>query len=344
MGTSGDDSSVIRIDRRKFLSAASGTAFALGGMGLAGCGSSSSSGTAAAAAGGSKGTIAFDQPDTNNPVVVPLFAGAKAEAKALGYKVIFNSEQLQAARQVSDIQAWLANGVKGITVLPLSNNGMGPLAERARKQGVAFVGYAGTIPGESGWIQWNNAQGAKLLGTNAGEWVNKTLGGKAEVAYLTAQFLLTGRQRIDGADHWLRKTAPGVTVVARQEAIDDADAFKATQSILSAHPNLNMIICISDDGCQGVVQAFKQTGRSPRTFYTGGYDGTKNALHELLVPGSIVRASAALDLVSVGHAAVWVPANIIEKKKPTTYLAPYTFVTPETPALAKKLIASYGRS
>ncbi|MGN6872025.1 MAG: sugar ABC transporter substrate-binding protein [Solirubrobacteraceae bacterium] len=347
MATRYEGFSTERVDRRAFLGA--GAALALGGLGLAGCGGSSSGGSSlnSASAGGgngSKGVIAFDQPDTSNPVLVPLFAGAKEEGKALGYTVIFNSEELQAARQVSDIDTWLAQGVKGMTVLPLSNNGMGPLAERARKQGVAFVGYAGTIPGESGSIQWDNAQGAKLIGTNAGDWVNKRLGGKAEVAYLTAEFLLTGRQRIDGADHWLRATAPGVNVVARVEAIDNADAYKATQSILSAHPNVNVIICISDDGCVGVAQAFKGTGRSPDSFYTAGYDGSENALKELLVPGSVVRASAALDLIAIGRAAVWVPANIIEKKTPTSYLAPYTFCTQSTPAVTRKLIASYGRT
>jgi len=339
MARSSDEFDARHLDRRAFLGVAAGAAATIGGLSL---GSASARAASARLLATSKGTIVFDQPDTNNPVVVPLFAGAKAEAKKLGYTVIFNSEQLQAAKQLSDINTWLAQGVKGMTVLPLSDKGMGPLAKQARKQGVAFVGYAGTIPGEAGSIQWNNAQGARLLGTHAGNWINKTLGGKAEVAYLTAQFLLTGRQRIDGTDHWLRKTAPDAKVVARVEAIDDADAYKATQSILSAHPNVNVIICISDDGCQGVLQAFKQTGRSPSKFYTAGFDGSKNALEQLLIPGSVVRASAALDLFAIGRAAVWVPVNIIEKKKPTSYLAPYTFVTQSTPALAKKLIRNYG--
>ena len=40
-------------------------------------------------------------------------------------------------------------------------------------------------------------------------------------------------------------------IVNRTEAVLAPEAFTATQSILQANPNVNVILCIADDGCLG---------------------------------------------------------------------------------------------
>ena len=77
--------------------------------------------------------IGFSQPDTTASIWQPLMAGAQKECKARGYQLLESHANSQLDAQVSEIQTWIAEGVAGIIVLPLDNQSMQPLIERARK-------------------------------------------------------------------------------------------------------------------------------------------------------------------------------------------------------------------
>ncbi len=106
--------------------------------------------------------------------------------------------------------------------------------------------------------------------------------------------------------------------------------------------SLNVILCIADDGCLGAEQAFKATGRDPKTMCIVGWDGSKPVMQKILTGSSAIRATGALDLTAIGASAVWVPANIVERTGPRFYNSQYLLVNHDTPALAKRLIAAYG--
>ena len=327
------------LDRGAFLRIAAGTT--LGLAGLTGLGAEAASGARGAA---SKGMIGFNQPDSANPVVFVLYRGAQAEAKRLGYTLLQSSANLQATKQIAEIQTWIAEGVKGITVLPLNADSMAPLLKKAQAKGIPFVGYAAPIPGENGFDGWNNIKGASEVGTFAGNWVNSTLGGNAEVALLTADALgaIGARVHLAGSD--LQKVAPKAKIVAHQDAITAPQALTVAQSMLSANPNINVFICMSDDGCIGVQQAFMQTKPSAARqaqMCIVGFDGGQRALAAIL-KGGVIKATAALDLLKIGAAAVSIPVNIIEKNgAPRVSRPDPLLVTHATQALGKQLLARY---
>ena len=138
---------------------------------------------------------------------------------------------------------------------------------------------------------FDNLGGAKLVGDYAGKWVNKNLGGKAKVALLTHEVQQTGRDRIHGAVAAIKKAAPGVQVVARHEGVLAADCLPVTQSILQAHPDINVIFCIADDGCLGAEQAFLQTKPSKARkdqMFIAGWDGSVACMKKI-ISGSVIR-------------------------------------------------------
>ena len=145
------------------------------------------------------------------------------------------------------------------------------------------------------------------------------MGGEAEIASLTADFHETGRQRIGGAEKQIVELAPNAKVVNRTEAILAPEAFETTQSILQANPNVNVILCIADDGCLGAAQAFEATGRDPNTICIVGWDGSREVMKRIMEGGTPIRATGALDLLAIGRSAIWVPANILENKEPKNY-------------------------
>jgi ABC-type sugar transport system substrate-binding protein len=328
------------LDRRSLLGKAAATTFGLATVGgLA----SVAQGARAAVAGGSKGTIGFNQPDSANPVVYVLYKGAQAEAKKRGYELLQSTANLQADKQIAEINTWIAEGVDAMTVLPLNADAMAPLLKRAHDAGIEFVGYVLRIPNEDGYVGFDNVRGARLLGTYTGNWVKQKLGGNAEVAILTADALGAVGKRVHDAANLMQKIAPGAKIVAHQDAITAPQAFTTTQSILQAHPNVSVMICMSDDGSVGAQQAFMQTKPSQSRqdqMAIVGFDGGERALAQIL-KGTVLRASAALDLYSIGRSAVWVPANILEKKKPTEAVSEPILVTYQRQAAGKKLLASY---
>jgi ribose transport system substrate-binding protein len=287
-----------------------------------------------------QGQIAFGQPDRTADVYKPLIAGAKLEGQERGYEVLESFAEGRADKQIAEINTWIGSGVKAMTILPLDEQAMQPAIEKAHEAGIVFVSYSDIIPNADGYTVFDSVQGGEMVGEWVGNWINENLGGEAEIASLTADFHETGRQRIGGAEAKIAELAPNTTVVNRTEAILAADAFSVTQSILQANPNVNVILCIADDGCLGAAQAFEATGRDPNTMCIVGWDGSREVMRRIL-EGGVIRATGALDLLEIGRSAIWVPANILEDKEPKNFTSEYVLVTAETPEDAQRLIDAY---
>jgi ribose transport system substrate-binding protein len=323
-----------------------GAALAVAGPVLAACGttksSTSSSGSSASKPTGNRLKIGFSQPDTSASIWAPLMAGAQQECKALGYQLLESHANSELNAQLSEIQTWIAEGVGAIVALPLDNNAIVPLIKSAHAKGVKFLDYSdNALPGVDGWVIFDNLQGAKLVGNYAGQWVNQTLGGKAQVALLTHQVQLTGRQRVQGCLSAVQALAPGATVVAQHEGVLSPDTFPAFQSMLQAHPDINLVICIADEGCAGVQQAFMATHPSAdriKDMFICGFDGSGPVI-QAVGTGGPIRATGALDAVAIGKACIQTAVDAILGKSPTKINFPYVLCDVNTPALDKKLLA-----
>jgi ribose transport system substrate-binding protein len=333
-----------KVSRRRFVAGGAG---AIGALALGRTGSA----LAYVDRGSNSKQIAFAQPDTAFAGYPLLLHGAKDEASSRGYELLESHANSKLDAQVSEINTWIAQQIGGIIVLPLDNNAMLPLIQKAHQANVKFLDYSdNALPGTDGWVIFNNLQGAKLIGTYLGAWINKTLGGKAKVALLTHEIQKTGRDRIHGAVAAMKLVAPKSQVVAKHEAVLAADALPVAQSILQAHPDLNAFICIADDGCLGAERAFMQTHPSAarqKQMAIVGFDGTMPVFQKI-VAGSTIRATGALDLIKIGSASSEATINAIEGKQPTRINFPYVAATQSpsglkvTKALMKKYKAVTG--
>jgi ribose transport system substrate-binding protein len=339
-----------RLSRRNFVRRAglTGATLAVGGPLLAACStSSSSSSTPSAAAGGTKPTgnrlkIGFSQPDTGAAVWQLLMQGAQQEAQKRGYTLLESHANAQLSAQISEIQTWIAEGVGAIVVLPLDNNAIIPLLHQAQSKGIKVIDYSdNALPGVDGWVIFDNLQGAKLVGNYVGDFVNTKLGGKANVALLTHQIQLTGKQRIEGAVAALQAKAPGAKVVAQHEGVLSPDTFPAFQSMLQAHPDINVVICIADEGCAGVLQAFTATHPSAQRMndmIIAGFDGSGPTIKSIETGGPI-RVTGVLDTIAIGAASIEAAANAIEGSGSPKINFQYALSDISTTALNAKILA-----
>lgn len=328
------------INRRRFLGTSAG---ALASLWFTACGGTSSHGVQSAGGEHTK-QIALAIPDTSAANLPVIERGAKEVGKQRGFEILMSHANDKLDRQVSEINTWIAARVGGIIVLPLDNDAMIPLIKKAHGAGVKFLDYSDdALPGTDGWMIFDNLQGAHLVGDWAAKWAKRAVGDAPQVALLTHEVQKTGRDRINGAVKAFKKVLPNAKVVARHEAVLAADALPVVQSMLQAHPDLNVIICIADDGSLGALQAFEQTNPSQQRrdeMCIVGFDGSPAALAKIQADTAL-RATGALDVYEIGKTAIEVTANAIEGKKPVRVKFPYKLVTHETQDLIKQILEEY---
>jgi ABC-type sugar transport system substrate-binding protein len=287
---------------------------------LAACGDDDDSEGAASGdgGGGERRRIAFGQPHREGDFYVALIAGARAEAEAQNVELLESFASGEVEAQLNEINTWIAQGVDALTVLALDPKAVSPLIKKAQEADIVWVSYAFNVPGSDAVTTFDDIQGGKIVGDEAGKWINDKLGGSAEVAMLGDDTVETPRIRLDEAKK----------------------ALEATQSLLQAHPDVKVILCAADDGALGASQAIGQSDVNKDEMFVAGWDGSRAAMQKVL-DGDVIRAVGALDLSAVGRSVVSVPLAVIEGNGEKEYAAPYVLVTPENKAEAERLIKAF---
>ena len=299
--------------RRQFL-ALSGAALTAGALTAAGCSAPSSSQTAAkpSASGATRLTkIGLDYPFTQLPLYSTLVKLSTAGAKRHGISLLTTSDNANADTQATNLNTWVARKVPAIVSFPMVFEAAEPIAKAALDAGLIWVTYGGSLEHQSADIQFSFRKGGTLLGEAAAKWAEEHLGGKGKIAFLTDSTIELGRERTKGMIDAFTKLAPGVDVVAREQAIDPDTGLSKAKAILAKHPDLNLILGVTDAAAYGGFKALQQAGRAKddaKTF-VGGQDGAAPSLLAVK-QGTFYRASAALAPMDVATAIVDVPRAV----------------------------------
>ncbi|MEU0246521.1 sugar ABC transporter substrate-binding protein [Streptomyces sp. NPDC006235] len=295
--------------RRHFLALSAATALA-----AAGC--SAPQNTAASAkpspSGGTRLTkIGLDYPFTQLPLYSTLVKLSTAQAKRHGISLLTTSDNASADTQASNLTTWVAREVPAIVSFPMVFEAAEPVAKAALDAGLIWVTYGGSLHHQSADIQFSFRKGGTVLGEAAAKWAEEHLGGKGKIAFLTDSTIELGRERTKGMIDAFTRLAPGVDVVAREQAIDPDTGLSKTKAILAKHPDLNLVLGVTDAAAYGGFKALQQAGRAAddaRTF-VGGQDGSAPSLLAVK-QGTFYRASAALAPKDIAAAIVDVPRAV----------------------------------
>lgn len=286
--------------------------------------------------------IGVGQPARTADFYQGFINAVEERAKQLGYEILQSFSGNAPEKQLAELNTWIEAGVDALVVLPRDRNAIGRVVQKCKEKGIVFVGYANAIPGEDGHIKWDDPGGGAAIGGVAAKFIRENLGGQAEVALLTFVNNQATRERIENARAALQKEAPQVALW-QAEALLAPDALKVTQSLLQAHPGIKVIVCCTDDGALGARSAFMNSGQPTDNVFICGFDGSKQNLKLIQAKDKFIRASAALDLVAVGHYVIDIPHNIFNKRQPVFVEMPYTIVTHATDdGTINRLLKVYG--
>lgn len=173
------------------------------------------------------------------------------------------------AAQADGIDNLLTSGVDAITISAIDADAIRPAIERALDDGVKIVQHvASPIEGADVNVGVPEPEFGQMIGEVGGEWLLETKPDEDtyQVAILNADSLgegLLDRKQglIDGLESALGDMS--YEIVSDTEAFAEDSALDAATTVLTAHPDLDLILCVNDVGALGAVAAIESAGLKP---------------------------------------------------------------------------------
>ncbi len=206
-----------------------------------------------------------------NAYFISCKAGADKAAKELGVDLLFDGPtDSNAAKQNEIVENWITLGVDVITVAAENKESLSTALRKAQQQGIKVITYdADALPdARSFFVNQATPQGIAygLLDEAA-----RLCGEEGEFAIITAT-LTAGNQRewLKYIDARLAEKYPKMKLVAVRPSDDLKDkAQSEATALMSANPNLKLLMAICTPGTPGAAEAVKQAGKTGRVKVIG---------------------------------------------------------------------------
>jgi ABC-type sugar transport system substrate-binding protein len=242
--------------------------------------------------------------------------GMEAGAKANGATLLEANSDNKAEKEAGLIDTYIARGVDGIVVSPISAKASAPALKRALAKGIKIVTYNSGVEGDiaSAFLTSQQEDLGKGSGIAAASYIKKELAGKARVAVLEfkSQFPEIAAQRVGGFVDQI-KNLGDVKIVADQDAWLAEKAVAVASDIITANPDINIIYAANEGGTVGAVQAVRRAGKQGK-IAVFGVDGSEQLANFLLDPDNVLQATTAQQPFEMGKQAVQAAVDVINGK------------------------------
>ncbi len=225
----------------------------------------------AAAAASSKLVVAFLPKSKGNAYFISCKAGAEKAAKELGVELLFDGPtDSNAAKQNEIVENWITLGVDVIAVAAENREGISTALRKAQKQGIKVLTYdADALPdARSFFVNQATPEG---IGYALMDEAARLLNNEGEFAMIVAT--LTAANQREWQKHIearLKDKYPKMKLVAVRPCDDLKDkAQSEATAIMSANPNLKLIMSICSPGVPGAAEAVKQAGKTGKVRVIG---------------------------------------------------------------------------
>lgn len=264
---------------------------------LAGC---NNQGSKVGVDGANKGTdtssleFVYVTMDIANPYFIAVYEGFKARCEELGISTQVLDSKYDVATQKTYVEDSIERGVDGIMISPLDENALMDVVEKAKKAGIVVAAEAQPVSNAQIDASLDEYKIGYAIGKAAGKWINEKLDGKGNVLLLAQDDVEAVIRRTDGARDAILEEAPESVIVARQNASNTDMGMKVTESVLLAHPEVNVITACDDYTAIGAYEAVSAMSNIAENFYIGGCDATDPAKDNMKAPNSVYRSSIDL--------------------------------------------------
>ncbi len=241
--------------------------------------------------------------------------GAKEAAKELGgIEIIYTaSAKPTAEEQIAVIDAQIAQKVDGIIVSANDADALVPVGKKAMERGIKVMSFDSAIA-PAGRIVHLSASSTPLIGAKQVQMIAKTLGGKGEVAILSAASTMTNQNSWIEAmkEEWKKPEYKDMPLVATVYGDDQDDkSYREMQGLVKAHPNLKGVISPTTIGIRSGAKAIVDGGLTGKVFITGL--GLPSEMKDYVLAGAC-DTFAIWNPVEYGYSSTMIMADILAGK------------------------------
>lgn len=238
--------------------------------------------------------------------------GANEAAKELGgIDIIYTaSAKPTAEEQIAVIDAQIAQKVDGIIVSANDADALVAVGKKAADRGIKVMSFDSAIA-PAGRLVHLSASSTPLIGAKQVQMIAKTLGGKGEVAILSAASTMTNQNSWIEAmkEEWKKPEYAEMPLVATVYGDDQDDkSYREMQGLVKAHPNLKGVISPTTIGIRSGAKAIVDGGLVGKVFITGL--GLPSEMKDYVLAGAC-DSFAIWNPVEYGYSATMIMAAIL---------------------------------
>ena len=230
---------------------------------MAGCGKSPENAPAPTAAG-KKITLALLPKSKGNGYFLSCKKGAERAAQDLNVDLLFDGPtDPDPARQNEIIDNWISLGVDAIAAACENKEGISTALRKAKVKGIKVITYDSDADPDTRTFFVNQAT-AEGIGFALVDEAARLLGEEGEFAIITASLTAANMNEWQKYIELRRSTKyPRLKAVALRPCDDLKDRAQAeATALLSANPNLKLIMAICSPAVPGAAEAVKQAGKA----------------------------------------------------------------------------------
>lgn len=259
-----------------------------------------------------------------------IVKGAEARAEELGIELKVADSAMDVAKQVTQIENLLTEGVDVQIITPVDVKALGAVVADAAAYDVPVISESNVVDGAKTYVGIDNVSG----GRKAGEWFAEY----AKENNIDPKILIVGlpafadcRQRVEGFKAALEESGIEYEIVQEVDGQGSKEtSLKVSQDALTAHPEVNVIFGINDNSTTGAMAAYKEAGLDESKLTAIGFGFEGNVGREALLSGGPYKAAVAMfpDYVGVSliDAAVMAAKG---EELPENYESGTTVITQE---------------
>ncbi len=193
------------------------------------------------------------------------------------------------AKQISDIEDLVVQGIKALVVLPHEPAPLAPTLNGIKRDGVFTVVVDRTIPElENDIYVAGDNHG---FGIRCGEFMVQEMKGQpSEIVVMTGIPCDVDTLRVNGFNEVVSKH-PNIKILDTQPANwSTQKGLELMENFLQQFPKIDAVWCQDDDVLKGVMQAYKESGRSDVKLVLGGA-GSKDIIKMIIDGDPLVRGT-----------------------------------------------------
>jgi ribose transport system substrate-binding protein len=232
--------------------------------------------------------VGFAQTESNNPWRLAETKSMQDEAKRLGHQLVYTDAASSSAKQASDVQSMIAQGVDAIFLPPREDKPLVPVILQAKEAGIPVflidrdVDHTMAKPGED----YVTFIGSDFIeeSTRVANWMFQHAGDKRIIIELegtTGASAATDRKK--GFDAAVAKH-PEFKIVASQDGDFTRDKGRqVAETLIQAHPEANIIYAHNDEMALGAIAALEAAGKTPgKDVLLMSIDGEKDGVQAII--------------------------------------------------------------